>query len=750
MTDDDILTAIDERRFAAARRELERKLKRAPSKSFYKAANAYCSLGMGDTTRAAEEALEVAKGTPSDPRTLKILKNVFLKTGREREAVEIYDNACRKYPSIDLLQTWLDDSFMAFDSLALQQASKYLFEFSKDPQIVRQVGMVLLIVEDLNEDILNNILALDDLKTVETTQNLYLKAKLLSISSKYSDVVLLLKLQPRRNLDLTILYLEALKQSLNWQKLFHETHRLIFDQKFDDYDSWKYLIRSAFELETPKTTVSDLITQNARNSLLSRIYLDMTYKDSILLSVQGYYKSYKAKACCFADLSAFELPIEFTNDLTIERDALLQQKSRTRDELLTLVNLELYLNQSKGTAIDWSRYEDKADQKELNDLYIPHIVQVYNRGVERSELLSILLHLRQRTEEDPENYMMRLWLLNISNALGMTSLALEYYKGLKIKMVQHDSLAYKLQLKPSADNLKELIDIYRFYLTSEAEIDHFLKKARDLQLYTKIQDLYSFGKNLKCSLSKHILVVRILEMARVLENDNYYYFMNKLKENRWQLLSNKLELFDHRDFACDYNTRLPSARTNIYAAERKQNTKYVQVNYAKELLLGLEDKDELDKVLKVLEKMLGQADVRETFQPYELHLLKIYLGVFKVTKAKIVKDREGQINFLIKQFEFKKLMALLLKNVSPLSRTFAAVINSMIALVKASLRLFVRDARLSAALSTFLSDLKEYLQGEPHIQDLKRVAAEMKTIGLDETFVKAELQKLESSLRESM
>lgn len=750
MTDDDILTAIDERRFALARRELDRKIKRAPTKSFYKAANAYCSLGMGDIEMATNEAMKVAKAIPSDPRTLKILKDIFLKIGKEREAQEVYDLAARKYPNLDLLQTWFDDSFMAFDTQALQKVSKYLLAFSKAPEIVKQVGMVLLTMEDSNEEVLSSVITLEDKQSDANNQELYLKAKLLSLASKHNEVVLLLDPQPQRNLDLTILFLDALKQSLSWQKLYDETRRLIFEQEFDDYDSWKLLVLSAFKLGRLKSSMREQITQNTRNGLLARIHVDVTYKECVLQSVRDYYKVYKAKACCFSDLSAFELPAEFINDLVVERDALDKQVTTSRDKMLTLVNLELYLSQLKGTPIDWSKYEDKKDNTDLDDLYVLYLIQSCNRGAKKSELLSTLLHLEHRAKEDQENYMIRLWEMNLCNALGMTALALDHYNGLKIKMIQHETLSYKLQLKPSAANLKQLIDIYRFYLTSEAEVEHFLKKARDAHLYTKIQDLYSFGKKLKFSLSKHILVVKILEMARVLESDNYYYFMSKVKENKWQLLDSKLELFDNRDFSCDYNTRLPSVPTDIHAAEQKQNTQYVQLNYAKELLLGLEDRDDLDKVLKVFEKMLGQAEVRAAFQPYELHLLKIYLGIFKASKASAVKSRrDEQVNFLIKQFEFQKLMAALLKDVEPLSKTFPSVVAGVISLEKTSLRLFVRDTRLSATLDTFRSELKEYLQGEPQIQELKIISAEMKT-GLDEAFVNAELRKLETGLRDSI
>lgn len=746
MTDDDIITAIEERRFALAKRELDRKLKSYPKKSFYKAIHCYYLLCMGQNANASSEASSLMKAIPSDIKTLKLLRDVLDKLGKQKEAVEIYENAARKYPSTELLESWYEESMALFDTELILKSSKAMYLFSKNSsKNIKTFAMSHLLAgpgKSKAEDIQLAIDALSAETSSKDTQGIYLQAKLHHQLSQFDKIIEVIDLFSQKNLELNLLYLEALKKTQRWQKLYDECFLLLFKQKFDDYDTWKLIIQSAFELGLAHEEIKILITDETRNSLLARIHLNTTYNLDTRNPIENYYEVFKTKPCCFLDLRAFKLSEKFTNLLEKNYEYLLNKTSLSELESAELVNLEMFISRMHRLTIDWKNFETKGESG-FADLYPPFVVQSLQNDSSLPTIISHILKLEKLARLQPENAMLKSWLLNLYSEAGFSSLALKTYNDLKIKMVQHESLAYKLLLPPTLVNLKHLIDVYRFYLTSEAEVEHFYQKAQKMGLYTKIADIYSFGKTLANSLSKHLLVLQILRMCRVVQNENYSYFADIVSAKKWKIISDNFETVDKRDFTSDYNFRVETPKAAIYVAEKKQTREYVQINYAKELLLIVTNDEDVTKILKLFEKWLGQPSYRQSLSVSELHVFKLLLSIFKVSKGSKIKDREEQINFLSKNLELKKIDNALLAKINPLSKEMANAIYDLLDLERIGCQLISKETRLAPVLFKYRDDLKKFLAADPRLNHFK----ELKKLLCDNgSYNKDQLDFLEESL----
>ncbi|RKP30730.1 hypothetical protein METBISCDRAFT_15691 [Metschnikowia bicuspidata] len=743
--DEELLAAVEEQRYTEVKRELEKKLKRSPESIFYKALRAYVRLCTGQTTSARKDAEELAKMTTTDTRVLKILRDMFSRLGEPEQTIQIYEAVIQKYRLPNVIETLYDDSFLAFDTEWMTRAAKLLYKHFDLTKYAQKLAMCVHISSSSEDDIREAVKALKKHNLVENPHDVYLLTQLQMKTLEFEEVVRILLSFPQKNLVLTLTYLDALRQSKSWQKLFDECSLLIFKQKFDDYDTWKLLIFSAHELSMPKDEVEALVTQGTRNGLLARIHLDKMYGTCALESIKKYYTHYKAKPCCFSDLSAFELPKEFVDMLAQERNELHKKATFSDEEVSVLTNLELFTNNRDNTSIDWAMFQTKEPYKFL-DVYIPHLVQSYP-PLSIPEILSKTLHLQAFAEKNPENFMIRSWLLNLYSDLGIPTLArTTYHDYLKIKMMQHDTLSYKLLLTPSPDNLQFLVNIYRFYITTDAETNHYLKKGNSECLWTNLRDLYQFGMRFKFSVSRHLLVVQILRMSRFLQESTYHdYFMNDLKCNKWLYLADDLALHDNRDFTSDYNLRFKTAATDVYSAERKQWAKYVQLHYAVQLIMYASDQGEFYKIVELFDKWLAQDAYRSTLQPFELRLFEIYLAIFKIAQANGA-QRKKLLDFVTKELKFQTLLLSLILDISPISKEFATIIFGLAELATLEFWRVVQEKRLKAPLAAFKKQLQDYLKSRPQLKEFQKLRADIDTSGLDEEFACARLDSLEKSI----
>lgn len=751
MLDSDIRSAIDGGRLAAANREIASKLKRFPNKSYYQALNAYYLFASGNTSGALEACNSLKEKVPSDPEALDLLSETFSRLLCKPQATEVYENAVKKYPSTELILVWFNKALAQFDTRTLQRAAMLLQKHAKSS---RQYTLWAALAGYLwgcetsldKERLMQLALAqglVEKVAPAQRNDELYLYAQILAKQGAYDRVVEVLRPLQHRQLELVLLYLEALDKTALWDALYKECHELLFVTKFDDFDTWKYLVKAAHKLDMPRLDVDGLVELTSRNAYMANIEVAKVYGDGVAAAVDKYYLQFHSKPCCSLDLSTVELSEEFHTTAAERRKALLEMNLLTAKEAATLMNLV----KLQHTPVEWAEVQ-KFDNPELADLYIASMIELLRGDLSTKSILTHVVRLEHFAEADPENFKIKLWLLNLYSTLSASQLSLKTYKDLKIKMVQHDIVAYKLNLEPTAKNLNELVQIYRFYLTAESEVLRNLEEALKKGLYTKLEDIYTFGQRMRLSLALHLLVVNLLRMLRMLNNDFYRYFHDWLKTEKANIVSDAFFVSDNRDFSTDYKLGMHVKALPLFDAEARKGKEYVRLYLVKELLLNEDNEGECAKLLKLLTKWLSNPAYTKQLSPYEAHQFKLYLALFKVCKGPAAKDRAEQTSFLVKNLDFAKVELKFLAKTSPLASSANSILVDTLEMVK-SISTLSKEPQILALAKKLQAGMVAYMQSKPEMDFFREVTAEFAVDGLPKGFVAEQLERLEDGLARS-
>lgn len=757
MCDDDILDAINEGRFPSAKRDLAVKLKRFPNKSYYWALNCYYLYAVGDIDQAEKECRTLKLKTPSDPEALEVLENVFNKLGLQTEANEVWENAIKKYPTTKLILTWFNKAVKCFDSRNMQKASILLQKHAKSS---REYGIWAAICNYLwsidtdveKERALHISLALgliEKAKPLQNNQEVFVLVKILARMQGYARIVDELQPLNHRELDLILIYLGALDKLQNWQALYNETKKLLFEEDFNDFDTWKYFIKSSKELNIPKSDLENLITLGTRNSYMANIEISKVYESHLNEAIDTYYENFSAKPCCPLDLSNYKLSDSFYQRAIDQSSDILNLDTIDSKSAILLTNIEkLQIIRDANHQVDWSRYA-KYKSPELSELYLIYMIQTLKSNWAPDHLIQHIIQLEYYSKEDPENFGVKVWLLNLYEAINASSMALKVYKELKIKMIQHDLYLYKVQLVPSLGNLNDLVQIFRFYMTSDSEVDAFVGNVFQKQLYMNLEDFLRFGKRLSSSLSRHLLIIKIMKMARCLNNEYYNYFYRVLKEKKESILSDEFTVIDNRDFKTEYRLGAQLPQLSFQDQEKAKGKEYVQLCYMKELLIVEQNDIEIGKLFKRFNRWLSNQVYTKQLSPFENHMFKLYLGLFKLVKVKDSKDRVLQLNYIIKNLDFKKIKQAFINKLSPLSSELNQILVELHE-ITGLIRALLKEKQLLDTAHKLEKEISEFNAYSEQIEYLRSLKGKLNLKNLTETFIDEQLENIEEGLRNSI
>lgn len=727
MPDDEILDAIREGRFAAVKRELASKLKRFPNKSYYWALHCYYLWATGDLQSAEKESNTLKLKTPSDPAALEILSEVYVKLGKPQVSLEIWSNAVKKYPSTDLILKWFNRGLQAFDTRNMQKASMILQKHAKSK---REYGVWaalcnFLLSRELTEEkeqTLHLALALELIEKAQPLQSneeIFVLVSVLSAKHDFDKIKEIIRPLEYRELELTLIYLDALDKVENWELLASESRKLLFESKFDDFNTWRYLIRASKNLGVPYSEILNLIEFGTRNSYVANIELSKVYEFELPQAIEKYYAKFSSKPCCPIDLSNYEIPDEFHEKIFSESEELLKSEKLDGKQAILLTNIEKLKNlKNPSHMIDWSKFL-KFTTPELSDLYLIHILKDLKLKWSPQLIVRHIPQLEHFSKIDPENFRVKMWLLNLYGAIGATSLSLKLYKDLKIKMIQHDLYLYKLHLTPSIGNLNEFVQIYRFYLTSDDEVSACIDGVFEKELYSKAEDFLKFGNRLANSISRHTVILQILRMSRILHNDYHNYFFRLTKEIKDTILSKDFKLVDNREFKTEYKFGLELPNLPFQDSDRAKGTEYVQLQYLKELIIPEKDDAEIKKLMRLFNRWMGTPTYTKQLSPSEHHIFKLYLSLFKAAKIAGT-DRDLEINYLKKNLDFAKVKLSFLDKTSPLNTEYTEILNNLWE-IAGVIRIILRDSVLVAIALKLERDLQIYTPVSEQLSALKSI-----------------------------
>lgn len=755
MTDDEILDAIKEKRFASAKREISSKILRFPQKNYYRVLNAFYLLSTGSTKEALTECNLIRAKVPSDPSSLELLYDVYCKLGRKQDAQSVYEVAAKKYPSPELLLIWYNKSVQLFDAQMMQKSAAALKKAStlnRSYHLQSAFADLTWSSETKSEKEEQQLLdsaskTMEKLEPIQTNQEAFLFASILMKKRDYTSAIRVLEPVQSKELELILMFLDALEKSENWDKLYQYSYDLLFVQNFNDYDTWKYLIKAAFALKKPQVELSSLIKFDSRNSYVANMEINRVYESDLEQAIDVYFEKFQNKPCCSSDLAAFELTDSFKDKLLSRKDVLLQNSQLSDENVAVCMNIEKILLRLDNSDINWDIFA-KYDNPELSDLYIASMIQSLSRELSTTKVFEHIIKLESFAENDPDNFNIKLWLLNLYSTISGSTMALEMYDQLKIKMIQHDIMAYKLNLEPSIKNLNQLIQIFRFYLTGDSEMTAYFGVTLERGLFTKLGDLYRFGKRLKNSISKHLLILQILKMCRMLNNDYYRYFESLINDTKMEILSDGFTVSDNRDFDTDYKLGFDFEKKVMFNSESKKTKEYVQLFYLKELLITESRDTEIEKLLKLFEKWISNVKYTETLSPSEAHFLKIVQAIFKITKRASAKDKDQLVRFLEKNLDFKKITDNFLAKTSPLSSSANKILVDCLELVKL-INLLLNDNLLKSLAKKFQQGLVQYVVTNPEMTHFKEIKLSLEFGQLSKSFVETQIDRLEDGLRTS-
>lgn len=788
--DQDILDAIEQGSFKYAQSLLSIRLKKYPNNTYYGALNCYLLLSSGKINEAIDQTLKLLAKVPNDPKTLGLLYTIFNKAGRPKEASLVYENAVKKYPTQSIISSWFETSLKNFDLRALQKSTMNLQKVNKSNRSYSIWSSLACLIlsnnsDDSKESLLFNKLGLkllENIQPLETTQEVFVYVKLLYNLKEFSEIesfLLNYKSDHVLDLELKLIYLDILNILEKWDSLYSYSNQLIFEEKFNDFDTWKYLISSSYKNNTPLLDLRQTITSHpkSRNSALALVEMAEVYKVSMDEFVFDYYKQFNHKSCCFNDLKYYYKAFNTENFIKLIEESSTKLKSSSQgniNTLIALVNNQKFkllfgVNDGNFYTENWEIYgqfKNLLKVKELTDFYPAHELILINIILELKEnnkienILKSICIIEKLLIDDKCNFNLKLWQIKLYSYLNCQSLAFLHYQKLNIKMIQHDTLSHYLIQRncfPSKTSLNFLINIYRFYLTAEYEVNDNIMLGFQKEIYNKLENFLQFGEKMNKSISKHNLLLEILKISRITNDNNYYnYFSQNLRSYEISLLNESFHVSDNRDKKIHWKFGVNEPLLEgLLDLGPKYGEEYTKLNYIKELIvLNINNSNSL-KFFKLFNKYMNNNSYLSQLSTFEKWLFKVYLSVFKYIKFDNPKENESIEKFLIKNLKMDKINSLINSTECILSWEVNYILINLVDLSKIlnQLSRFEFSKNLSSINKTLISDLKSLNCKKLQVNKLNELKTENfqfdDNLDLDTNFVNETFQIIENSIHEA-
>lgn len=681
-SDSRILDLIDQGSYKYAQQLLDAKLKKFPNRSYYYALQNQILLKLGKLNQSFEENVKLLLKIPNDPQTLALMYETFNEGGHKQEANQVYEQVIKKYPTTSetLTLEWFDKSIDKFDlklwnkifinlSKNSNASKSRLYKFWNSFIYLSLIQGKLCLESELSLFSKLGLRIIEDLKPFENVQELFVYVSFLSINQEYSKVTEAVK-QANLNLDLDMMvkYRDVLYESKDWSTLFDFTKTILFDQKLDDFNSWKLLIESGKELGVPLLELSQYLKQPTRNISLAKVELSLIYSDNkVEENVFNYYRLFRHKLCCFNDLQGYlkEIdPEKFKNTVTESTETIMASNPTSLNDLITLINnqkfkyiLEPNLDLHKYKKTNWeiyTLYKDNQninggefDNNPVNELNVISLILDLSSNPPSRTIITNIVAANHLLKADPYNHKLRLWLVKMYSNLNTNNLISPNYFAMKIKMLQHESLGHHLvNINPSKDNLTHMINIYQFYLTSDGEIKRSLLDGFDNGVFNKLLGFIDLGQRLNQSIFKRFVVLNILKFSIILNDLSYIsYFINKLSNYKLDE-----DLSDNRDLTSEWKVWIfDKPITSLNANEDVFNGAELKLWSLRYLIIYANNASQHYKEYnKLYSNYKSQS-------PFKNLINQMYLNLFKIYTQPNAKDIDSTKNYLLKNMKFDKI-----------------------------------------------------------------------------------------------
>ncbi|CAH6718649.1 N-terminal acetyltransferase B complex subunit Mdm20p [[Candida] jaroonii] len=714
MEDTQIVEAIDSRNYQFAQSLISLKTSKYPQSSYYQALQVYLYHHQHNPT-TNDKAIKLLNQYPTDLRTTSLLSKIFLERGLNKEADAVYENLVKKFPNNcqpNLLQ-WFENSLQINNIRSLQKSTFHLSKNGDNKyKFWAGLGYHLLCqtIEDEKQIKLFTTLGSKILPKPETTHELYVSSLLNDNDTTIELIEEFMTTKPL-DLDIKLVYLDL----ISGEKLFSYTEKLLFDENFNDFNTWKKYISSSLEIGKKRTEIEEKILdyqstrKNAkRNTSLALVELYSSGDEGDFTKYcRIYYEKFNKKLCCYDDLKPYNVKLTL---------------SSVGDEI-SVENLNHSINNYKfGEGDAWMIYEKylsltkdkvKTDFYPANELVIADIMSHIETP---KEILEGIIKLRRITIHDPLDFRVQLNLIKLYSYFNMQDLMYSSYETIKVRMLQIDSLGHFYSdnlsyLNPSKASLNHLVANFRFYLTCEQDISDNLVKAFEKGIYNKIPNFIKFNNRVIKSFEYYNTVIQIWQIIRFCNDKSFIgYFQSTIKSIKID------EIIDNRD-------------SSMSEIKPSQTIEKLKIEYAKEHFLLQPNEHNFKKFNKLLE-----GSKLSTFDTW---LFKLYLNLFRMkTKPQDTSSK----NYLIKNLKIAKIQWS-----DPLTKDFMYQWTSMIYFCKTAESFDEEISKISKRLKTELYSSEWKDQQKISFNELKK---EIKQV-MDTDFVKDTLDILSDSLNKA-
>ncbi|ODV76857.1 uncharacterized protein CANTADRAFT_34762, partial [Suhomyces tanzawaensis NRRL Y-17324] len=748
-SDSELLSLVAQGSYASAQTILARKIKKFPNRSFYHALTNQILHKQGKTSQAIANNLALLAKTPNDPQAVGLLYEFFDEFEEYApQANQAYENVIKKYPGSDaskeLLLDWFDRSVPKYDLKLYNKILAHLRTQTKDRRYAFWTALVYLqLIPQAPTPKEAELYVQVALRLVEplrpfASQERYVYLQLLVHAGQYATITNeVATIKDGMDLDTQLVYLDALEQTQAWDALYELARTLLVDNGFDDFDTWKYLIKAGQQvLASPWDELVALVDAcTTRNAALARVELALQvdpsrYSDAVM----AYYSRFAHKSCCFQDLKHYlarkecpELREAIRANDGEEDPGVTSLSDFTR--LVNLQKLAFYLEPAPSRefveshiATNWQicrlcppDLTGEHDINPVNELAMVAILLQLELDSSPGSIVKAIVELSSLLESDPYNHTLKLWLMKLHSNLNTSNSLMPLYQSLKIKMIQHETLGHYLYpTNPSKKHLEDLITIFRFYLTSNEEVRSSIREGFEKGTYSKLGSFISFGKRLDVSVSRYHVICSVLRYLLILLDTGYVSYFSNLLEQKLDALMNMAEFSDNRDFKIEWKV-LGEPMTSL--DHLSVPTNYLTTNDLKLAVLkyvlvfcDAADSPAAVKHLKHYNKILSSQF--KAAVPFDDLLYKLTLNLLKLFKQHKAGDVQLCLNYLVKNLKFDKLKGSLIPSEGILSWKLSHNIQGLAEIIRIARLLMTqgKSAVPSAPLKPVLDDLVKELK----------------------------------------
>lgn len=277
----------------------------------------------------------------------------------------------------------------------------------------------------------------------------------------------------------------------------------------------------------------------------ARKYAVSCDSNRLLALMQQYFGNFGDKACCYEDLkpyvalsgeefekwSVFLASVPTTFTTTEELRRLINALKLTRYTLSTsditieaeseraALYTKYYLAGLKlGLNLPSSELQPADDLAILTGNSYVLLWKISNNEIYLFRAISLLEFALIRS---PQSFQSRLILIRLYRLLGAPSMALEHYRALRIKQIQHDTLSHLVLTRASTFSLSstgdltlasECLEATQIYLSNSQETGDYIVRAFTTEKYSQIPEFIYFEERLENSLQRDMVKIEHLRM----------------------------------------------------------------------------------------------------------------------------------------------------------------------------------------------------------------------------------------------